>query len=189
VIQSAILGALNHLLDQADWARMRLIPFVGRQAVLTMPPWRLALTVTASGSFEPADGEEADVTVELPAQTPLLALQGVDRALAQARVTGNAEFATALSFVFRHLRWDAEEDLSRLVGDIAARRLVSKAQGLLSWQAQAADRLARNVSEFLIEEAALAVPGGQVHDFSRDVAELREEVARLERRLGRLGAA
>lgn len=188
MIQSAILAALNHLVAQSGWAKARFAPFAGRRAILAMPPWQLSLAVTGDGRFEAAEAGSADVTVELPADGPLLALQGIERVLAEAHVSGNAEFATALSFVFRHLRWDAEEDLSKLVGDMAARRLANGAEALLRWQKETAVRLSGNLSEYLTEEAALAVPGREIADFSRDVAELRDDVARVEQRLGRLAA-
>lgn len=186
MIQQALLGALNHLLAQAGWARARLIPFAGRQAALLMPPWRLAFRIGSQGYFEAVGDAEADVTVELPADTPLLALQGIGRVLGGAHVTGNAEFATALSDVFKHLRWDAEEDLARLVGDVAAHRLVGAAGSVVGWQRQFAGRLTANLAEYLTEESRLMASGGEVKGFSRDVVQLRDDVARLEQRLGRI---
>lgn len=185
MIQQTVLGGLNHLLTQADWARVRLQPFAGRQAAFVMPPWRLAFRVSDRGQFEPVGEADTDVTVELPADAPLLALQGIDRVPGSAHVTGNAEFATALSHVFKHLRWDAEEDIARLVGDVAAHRLVKGAETVIGWHRQLADRLAANLSEYLTEEAALAATGRDIKGFSRDVARLRDDTARLEQRLGR----
>jgi ubiquinone biosynthesis protein UbiJ len=72
----------------------------------------------------PAPDAELEVSISLPAAAPLLALQGKDAVMRAARIEGSAEFAEALGFVIRNLRWDAEEDLSKMVGDIAAHRIV-----------------------------------------------------------------
>jgi ubiquinone biosynthesis accessory factor UbiJ len=187
VIDGLILGALNHLLGQSAWARRQLQPFAGRQARFDMPPWQLAFAVTAEGLFESVGEGDIDVTVTLPAETPLVALQGMDRAMAAAHVTGNAEFATALSFVLKNLRWDAEEDLSRLVGDIAARRLVGVSSRLTLWQKEAARNAAENLAEYLAEEARLLVPSREFATFREELADFASRIERLEARATALG--
>jgi ubiquinone biosynthesis protein UbiJ len=187
VIDGIILGALNHLLGQAEWARRQLQSFAGRQARFDMPPWQLAFSVSGEGLFEPVGEGEIDVTVALPAETPLLALQGIDRAMAEAHVTGNAEFATALSFVLKNLRWDAEEDLSKLVGDIAAHRIVGAASSLAAWQQQAARNVAENIGEFLGEESRLLVSRREFAAFGDELAELVARIDALAARAGKPG--
>lgn len=182
MIDTLLLGALNHLLSQAEWARRQLQSFAGRQARFDMPPWQLAFTVTADGLFEPVGEGGIDVTVALPAETPLLALQGIDRAMAGAHVTGNAEFATALSFVLKNLRWDAEEDLSRIIGDVAAHRVVGVSSRLTSWQKEAAHNVAENLAEYLGEEARLLVPARELAGFRAELADFASRLEKLEAR-------
>jgi ubiquinone biosynthesis protein UbiJ len=186
VIDGVILGALNHLLGQAVWARQQLQPFAGRRARFDMSPWQLAFAVTAEGRFEPVGEGDIDVTVTLPAETPLIALQGIERAMAGAHVTGNAEFATALSFVLKNLRWDAEEDLSRLVGDVAAHRIVGVSSRLTSWQRDAARNFVDNLAEYLGDESALLVPTRELEGFRQDVADLNERLQQLDARVRKL---
>lgn len=186
VLEGLILGALNHLLEQAAWARRQLSGFAGRRARFEMPPWKLAFRVDEQGRLAPADDQAVDVTVVLPAGTPLVALQGMDRAMAAAHVTGNAEFATALSFVLKNLRWDAEEDLSKLVGDIAAHRMVGVSARLTLWQKQAARDFAENVAEYLGEEADLLVRARDLSTFRAELAEFSRRVELLEARVGAL---
>ncbi len=183
MIQTVVLGTLNHLLAQANWARRQLLPFAGRRARFEMPPWQLAFSVDAEGRFEAIAEPEVDVTVSLPADGPLLALQGIDRLMATAHVTGNAEFATTLSFVLKNLRWDAEEDLSRLVGDIAAHRLVGGVSTLAGWQRQASRNLAENLAEYLGEEAGLLTPAGELDGLRTDLADFSHQLARLQTRV------
>jgi ubiquinone biosynthesis protein UbiJ len=107
--------------------------------------------------------------------------------MAAASVDGNAEFATELSFVFRQLRWDAEEDLSRLVGDVAAHRLVGTASRFFDWQNQAAQNFAANLAEYLTQESRLIVAAEEFATWREAVNRLEADLNRFEGRLGRLG--
>jgi ubiquinone biosynthesis protein UbiJ len=188
VIEGPALRVLNHLLGQAAWARTKLVPFGGRRACFVMPPWQLDFVVSDEGLFQPTAEQEtqADVIVTLPAESPLLAFQGIDRVMAAAHVTGNAEFATELSFVLRNLRWDAEEDLARVVGDIAAHRIVRGASTVANWQKRTAENLADNIAEYLGEEARLLTPRRELAEFQRDREELADRIAALEARVKQL---
>ena len=127
MISSLFLSATNHLLAQAGWARQRLQPHAGRTARLVLSPVaEIDFSVANDGQLAEWSGEEApEVSLRLAvADLPRLLVDGLETAMRHVRIEGNAEFAEALGFVFRHLRWDAEEDLSRLFGDIAAHRLV-----------------------------------------------------------------
>ena len=134
-LPAPLLAAVNHLLGQAAWARQKLAPFAGHAARIKMPPFEAAFLIGADGCISaPAEEAELEVSISLPAATPLLALQGKDVVMRAARIEGSAEFAEALGFVIRNLRWDAEEDLSRLVGDIAAHRIVKGGKEFAVWQ-------------------------------------------------------
>lgn len=102
--------------------------------------------------------------------------------MAGVRVEGNAEFATELSFVFRNLRWDVEEDLSRLVGDITAHRLVRGAERFATWQRQAVMNFAANLAEYLTIENPLLVSRQEFAMHRDAIARLNSELIRLEAR-------
>lgn len=184
MLDQAFLAALNHLLEGANWARLRLSPFAGRRARIEMPPFAFGFEVDADGRVRQSlDPAAADVVVRLPADTPFLLPQGLDKVMAAATVEGSAEFATELSFVFRNLRWDAEEDLSRLVGDIAAHRLVEGAHRFMSWQRQATTNLAGNLSEYLTLENPLLVSRQEFLDLREGITQLDAALNRAESRL------
>jgi len=179
------LAALNHLLSQADWARAKLLPFAGRRARLAMPPFQLDFAIRADGYVETST-DAPDVVMTLPADAPLRALQGQEQVIAAARVEGNAHLATELSFVLRNLRWDAEEDLSRAVGDIAAHRLVQGANVVAGWQKNAARNLAENVAEYLSEENPLVVRPQDIASHAAELVEVRDKLSQLEKRIDKL---
>lgn len=181
------LAAVNHLLAQASWAREKLQPFAGQCAHLTLPPFSALFSITAEGLVAAPPAEvTATVTIDLPASAPLLALQGKAAVMRAARITGPADFAQELGYVIQHLRWDVEEDLSRVVGDIAAHRLTTGVSAVAAWQREKLKNLAENFAEYLTEERPAIARRLAIADFSAEVDCLRDDVARLEKRLQRL---
>lgn len=178
---------INHVLAQSDWAQTRLKPFAGRVARIDMPPFDVVFAVASDGSLQAPSAEAvADVTLTLPALSPLLLLQGMDALMRSVRLTGTVDFAEALSFVVRNVRWDAEEDLSKIIGDIAAHRLVGGARQFAGWQKQAGQNLAENLAEYFTEEQPMITKADDLAEFSNAVTTLRDDIARLEKRLQRL---
>jgi ubiquinone biosynthesis protein UbiJ len=182
-----LFAAINHLLEQAAWARAKLVPFAGHSAQIKLPFMTVAFAVTEAGMLAAAPPDAApEVVISLPAAAPLLALQGKDALMRAARLEGSADFAQALSDLMRNLRWDVEEDLSRWLGDIPAHRLISGAQALVAGQRRMALALTENLAEYFSEEQPMIARRAAIADFSVAVDRLRDDVARLEKRLSRL---
>jgi ubiquinone biosynthesis protein UbiJ len=189
MLDHAVVAALNHFLDAAHWARERLMAFPGKQATIAMPPLRLAFRVRADGTLEVTDGGPPDVQISLPSNSPLLAVQGTDAIMREAHVSGSAEFADALRFVALNLEWDFEEDLSRIVGDIAAHRIAGFLKTCRQWQRDAAQRAAENLVHYLRDTAPTLVMPTDVETFVDAVDRLRDDLARLEKRIERFPPA
>ena len=189
MLSSAFLSATNHLLSQSGWARTRLQPHAGRTARLAIAPLaELDFSVSAKGYLAAWSGEDApEVLLRLAAvDLPRLLVDGLETAMRHVRIEGNAEFADALGFVFRHLRWDAEEDLSRVFGDIAAHRLVEGGKHLVGEGRRSLERVSGNLAEYLTEESPLLVPRNALAELSQDVIALRDALGRLDKRVSRL---
>ncbi len=187
------LAALNHLLREQGWARSRLAAHAGRTVSVllphdTAPPWRFAFSIDETGLLAQAGTERADVEIELPADAPLRALLGREGLLGAVQLRGAADLAEALNFVMPRLRWDIEEDLSKLVGDIAAHRLVQGAQSIAAWQRQATERLGQNLADYLAEEQPLLVKNGELKNFSAELAALNQSLETLQERCQRLAS-
>jgi ubiquinone biosynthesis protein UbiJ len=182
---SALIAALNHLLQGNDWARKRLAPYAGRQALIGMPPFQIGFVVTDAGGVDQVSDPLPDVTISMPADAPFILLEGLDRLMSTARVEGNAEFATELSYVFRNLRWDAAEDLSRFFGDVAAQRMVKATHEFLLWQKQATINLFRNFNEYLVFENKILVTRPEFDAFSIRLSQLENALSRLEQQASR----
>ncbi len=183
-----VLAAINHVLDQASWARRRLAAFAGHHVQLRAEPLAFAFGIDREGRLaEPAADALPEVELSFPlAEFPLTLSEGSSRLMNAVRIEGNAELADAVGFVFRNLRWDAEEDLARLVGDIAAHRIVLGTEALVAAQRRAARGMAANLAEYFSEEEPLLVPTPALLTLTDELRELRDGLARLDKRTSRL---
>lgn len=144
------VATINHLLTAESWAREKLRPFSGEIARFVLLPLPdLLLRVTAEGlveTVEPALSDTASLTIKLSLAALPAFLQGgtaANGAMKHVEISGRVDFASAVQSVALHLRWDIEEDLSGIVGDIAAVRMVQAGRDLIGWQRQAGGVLRR----------------------------------------------
>jgi len=154
-----------------------------------VPLPELRLLIIDSGLVAAASADaSADLTVTVqPGAVPYL-LARDQAAMAQVDLAGPVDLASTVQLLFRELAWDAEEDLSKLVGDVLARRIVGAARDFLAWQKDAASRLAQNFAEYLTYERPLLAQGQEADSLRRSLEALNEDCARLERRLEQLEA-
>ena len=189
MLAPAILALLNHLLKQAEWARRRLLPHAGHVAELQLPVGRVRFQVTGDGSLTPAAVDASpELTLSLPVEAAGAALSGTAAAMKHVRIAGNAEFGEALGFVLRHLEWDAEADLARVVGDVAAPRLHRGMLDFIEWQRDAMKRASMNLRDYLVFERPALVDAVELEDFASEMTRLRDDLARLEKRIARCEA-
>jgi ubiquinone biosynthesis protein UbiJ len=179
---------INHVLRGESWALRRLQPFAGRTARFEAAPFSAAFVVRASGEIAAAQGSEFDVTLRCSPLTALRILGGEEAAYREVDVTGDAEFAQAIEHVVRNARWDFEEELARVFGDVAAHRTVGAARALVRMHARAVTSVMRNLSDYIVEERGLIARRTDVEAFMHDVDALRDDVERLGQRVTRLAA-
>ena len=98
-------------------------------------------------------------------------------------IHGDAEIAQTFSELLKQARPDLEEELSRVIGDVAAHQVGNVARSALGLARRAADTLAQNVSEYLQEEGRDAPSRTEADEFIAGVDKLRDDVDRLEARL------
>jgi ubiquinone biosynthesis protein UbiJ len=188
LIELPLAAALNRLLGSEPWARERLAPFAGESVELRaapLPPLRFI--VREDGGIDAATPDAAPaLTVTFGAGALAAALRGEEHLLRAVEVSGNARLASEVMFLVRHLRWDAEEDAARVIGDIAAHRLFGMLRGAAAWHAEAARRVAESVVEYATEEARILVPRAELADVADETARLRDALDRLEKRIDRM---
>ena len=177
--------ALNHLLNAEAWARDKLKPYAGQCVEFRSPPLpALRLDILGSGLLRAAAQDAAPnlvVTIG-PGALPAM-LRGEDALLREIGIEGNADLAGTVQYLFRHLRWDLAEDLSQVFGDVLAQRMVSEGKRFAAWNREAAEKLAQNFAEYWTEERPLLARPAEVRQFLADVDQLRDDLARLEKRI------
>jgi ubiquinone biosynthesis protein UbiJ len=180
-------AALNHLLKREAWAREKLAPFAGELVELRfapLPPLRLGIAEGGQAA-PPEAGREATLVITARPGIFAALAKGEDHLMHSVDVSGNARLATEILSLLRYLRWDVEEDLSKVFGDVLAHRMVGTAREFASWQAEAGRRLAENVMEYAVEERRMLVSRTEFETFAAGVAKLRDDLARLEQRIDR----
>lgn len=101
-------------------------------------------------------------------------------------LTGDAYTAQAFQELLGYAKPDIEEELSTLIGDVAAHRAGQIARGVGNWAKETRKTLGSNIREYLQEESGDVPSRYEVERFTHQVDSLRDDVARLEARLNRL---
>lgn len=183
----SIAPFINHLLAQESWARKLLLPHAGEIACIDAEIIRIRLLVGADGLLINADASApANVTIRIrPADIPLI-LQHREQAFSYVRIDGDADFANTISTLSQQLRWEAEADLSRIVGDIAAVRMVGGARSAMTYVQQTHQKLQENLAEYFLDENPLLVRPAEVQEFAAGVNKTRDDVERLLKRMDKI---
>ena len=119
--------------------------------------------------------------LRLAGPTPEAAIRG-----GSIHIEGDAEVAQAFSELLKQAQPDLEEELSRVIGDVAAHQVGNLARTALGFGKRAVDTFTQNVAEFLQEESRDVPTRMEIDEFYADVDKLRDDVARLEARLALL---
>lgn len=187
VVDKLVITGLNHLLQAETWARERLRHHAGAQVLVEAGLLNLNLRIDERGLLglgEPS--QPVEVSITLPADTPVRFMLDRDNLFSSVKIAGSVDIAESLAFVFRHLKWDVEADLATVVGDIPARRLALFGKQFGLRLQDGTRRLAENMVEFATEDSSLLAAQRDVNCFTKEVDHLRDDLARLEKRIARL---
>jgi ubiquinone biosynthesis protein UbiJ len=202
-----IVRALNALLAREPWAAERLARHAGKTVRFSIAGFKLNLAIASDGSVAAADAAIVpDVALTLRAED-LAPLQWAARRRASpdARVDsavtdvmhieGDAGLAQVIGELARNLRWDPEDELARVVGDVAAARLAGGMRASFEGLRKLGASLAANVTEYLSEERGVITGSPLLADMrvqnsqlAADVKTLDTRVASLDARLARFAA-
>ena len=121
-MQQRLVLLINHVLMQERAATERL---KARNRRIVRVQWRqfvMSLQVTPAGLFDlAAAGLTPDLHFEVTQESPLpLAQTALRGERPPVRIDGDVEFASDLQWLADNLRWDLEDDLARVVGDVPA---------------------------------------------------------------------
>lgn len=185
-IEALLVKPINHVLQASPWATERLRAHAGSHVGCVLGSLRCVMQIDPRGFLQASESTTTDVLIQFPDDFLLTALVDRSKLMSSARISGAADVAETLAFVFRNLRWDAEGDLADWVGDIPARRLSLAGAALLASTQASGRRVLQNIREFATEESGLLALADEIKEYASEVDRLRDDVARLEKRLQRL---
>ena len=128
--QRRVVLFLNHVLMQESAATERLRRQQGRVARIQWRGLSMALLVTPAGLFDLApEFAVPDLRLQATQTSPFdLAQTALRGDKPNVRIEGDVQLAADLQWLADNVRWDAEEDLARLIGDVPAHTLAAMAQ-------------------------------------------------------------
>lgn len=178
---------LQHLIAQNSWANEILQPFAGKSVQFNIALVNTTLVILENGSLAIAgDANVADAKVTISPGLLLRLLAKDDTARMQIDIEGDTHLAAELAKVLTNMRWDYEEDLSKVVGDVPAYKVGQFTRQAGKTIKDTGVNLASMLSEYWQEENPLIAKKRHVEQFNAEVDTLRADVERLEKRLSKL---
>ena len=187
MLKSLSTRILQHLLAQNVWAAPILKPCAGKSVQLNFVLFKTSLVILENGSLASAgETNVADAVITIPPSLlPRLIAKDASAKL-QIQVDGDTHLATTLAKVFDQMRWDYEDDLSKVVGDVSAYKLAELARNSAGTVKHTAVNLAEMLSEYWQEEQPMLAKKRHIEQFNADVDTLRADTERLKKRLNKL---
>ena len=205
VTSAAICHGINHVLAGEPWASAELAKHAGKAIALEMPFGRFAVQINNNGlldavrhsdpSAQNPDGEVLSpvrtalvLTISSQALATLLTSSGPIRenAFKSVTIAGDADLAQLLGRLAGQLRWEYEEDLSKLIGDAPAHFAVAQGKKIVSAGKAASRDLLENAVEYLSEEKKVLLNQRDFAMHKNQLMELRDSVERLDKRIALL---
>jgi ubiquinone biosynthesis accessory factor UbiJ len=178
---------LQHITNQNNWSRKHLLAFAGKVVQFNIALIKTKLLILEDGSLGVATNNAyADIIIHIPPSLALRLMAKDETAKTLIKIEGDTHLATELGKVLQHMRWDIEEDLSKVIGDIPAHKMATIGQKTATTAKKQARNAVDMLTEFWQEEKPILAKKWQVEQFNADVDILRSDFARLEKRLEKL---
>jgi len=129
-IQHRTVLFLNHVLQQEPEAQQRLMRQQGRVALFQWRFVTMKLVATPAGLLDLApEGAEPELTLSVTEESPFgLARAAFSGEKPAVRIEGDVQLAAEVNWLVDHVRWDVEDDLARLIGDVPAHTIATGAR-------------------------------------------------------------
>lgn len=184
---------LNALLRREQWAADRLSRHAGKSLRFTVGGLHVNYSIEATGLLRVCDAAvlpdvSLTIATEHLAELPAVLRTGDLAAITdRLHVQGDAALATLVSELARDLRWDIEEDMAGLFGDVLGPGLLRGGRLATGAAGEALQRATQNVAEFLGEEGQLVATRHGLQKFTADCADMLRRLEALEQRVARAG--
>ena len=183
-----VLRAINHLIEQEKWARDLLLRHDHKIVAVELPFGSFRLLIQ-DGILQDAKQEDIESSVSLEiSQEAFWAFvkDGKGAAMKFVRISGDVDLAADLNRLFAELRWEAEEDLSKLIGDAPSRRIIVESKKVFTQANNAVEDLKSGVRDFFVNERNILLGANQFNDFKSEIRLLRDQLDRAEKKLNHI---
>ncbi len=178
---------LQHLISQNSWANAMLQPFAGKSVQFNVSLVRTTLVILENGSLAIAgETNVPDATVTIPPSLLLRLMAKDESAKLKINIEGDTHLAAELAKVFANMRWDYEDDLSKMVGDVSANKIGEFGRKTAHTVKETTTNLTEMLSEYWQEEKPMIAKKRHVEEFNAQVDTLRADTARLEKKIQKL---
>ena len=128
--QQRLVLFLNHVLMQEKEAQDRMARKKGSVLHIRWGLFALDLRITPAGLLDKAPpAAKPDLLIAVAVDSPMTLLQSAMAGKSPpVKIEGDVQLAAELGWLAENLRWDYEEDLSRLLGDVPAHALADAAR-------------------------------------------------------------
>jgi ubiquinone biosynthesis protein UbiJ len=187
MLKFAFNQVLQHLLGQNAWAKPRLAPFASQSILLKLGVLTQHLIILEDGQLALAgETKSPDAIIQLTPSIVLRMLLQDDAAKMEVNISGDQVLAQTVAQVITHMRWDIEDDLSRIIGDIPANQFNNAVQESISTAKSISKDSLAMFTEYFQEENPLIAKKIQVENFNLAVDALRAQIARVEKKFDKL---
>jgi ubiquinone biosynthesis protein UbiJ len=188
---SVVLRSLNHLIEQERWAHNLLLPREGQSIAITLPIGDFQIEIQEGIFVNASDRTNPpSVSLTIPQEAIWTFLkEGKSGAMKFVKISGDIDFAAELNRLAADLKWEVEEDLSKILGDATARRVVLESQKMLRQTQLAMNDLKGGIRDYLVYEKSILVDSQQMRDFKSELRLLRDQIDRAEKKVNQLEQA
>lgn len=181
---------LQHLMQQNSWTAPLLQPYANQTICMDFKVAQVTLTILQNGELAvAADSASPDATIHLPPSLVMRLLRKDPLASSLIKIDGDVSLGIEVGKIFSAIRWDVEDDLSKIVGDVAAYQVVQMGHEKFRQLQANAKNLGEMLVEYWQEEQPLMAKKSSIESFNQSVDRLREGTDRLQSRVDKLLAA
>ena len=183
-----MLRAINHLIAQEKWAIDLLRQHDGKVVSVVFPLGAFRIQIHDGYLTDAKSGDEpSSVSLEISQEAIwAFAKDGKSAAMKFIRISGDVDLAADLNRLFAELKWEAEEDLSKLIGDAPSRRIILESKKVFTQASQAVDDFKSGIRDFLVNERNVLLGQDQFSHFKSEIRLVRDQLDRTEKRLNQI---
>jgi ubiquinone biosynthesis protein UbiJ len=176
------------VIEQEKWAHNLLLSREGQIVAISLPVGNFQLMIQNGLLANTSDNTGvAAVSLEISQEAIWAFLrEGKSGAMKFVRISGDVDFAADLNRLAADLKWEAEEDLAKLIGDAPSRRILLESKKLFQQASLAVDDFKLGLRDYLVNEKNTLLGAQQFNEFKSEIRLLRDQLDRTEKKIIKL---